>query len=48
MGHITATKLIYIYDNRALHTKSSVTFTQFAEQFITAEEPESLIAPMHN
>ena len=48
MGHITATKLIYIYDNRALHTKYSVTFTQFAEQFITAEEQESLILSLHD
>ena len=45
---MTATKLIYIYTNHALHTKSSVTFTQFAEQFITAEEQESLISSLHD
>ena len=45
---MTAHKLIYIYTNHSLYTKASVTFTQFAKQFITAEEQESLIASLND
>ena len=45
---MTARKLIYIYTNHSLHTKASVTFIQFSKELITAEEPESLIASLHD